>query len=277
MSDTTLAAQADPGTLAPVLFEQRDGIARITLNRPKRLNSLNPATTSALLAALQRAGADPQVHVVLLTGSGRGFCAGADLSEWDPRQRPDLGDIVSQHYNPLIEALQALPVPVVAAVNGPAAGAGANLALACDIVVAARSAHFLQAFTKIGLLPDAGGTWWLPRLLGPARALGLALLAEPLPAEQAAQWGLIWRCVEDADLATVAEALATRLAQLPAGALRSTREAIRGADRRSLTEQLALEARMQRELGFSPDFAEGVAAFMHKRAPRFAGAPDVGR
>ena len=207
-------------------------------------------------------------------GAGRGFCAGQDLG--DRAVAPgsaavDLGESIDKYYKPLVLALHNLPMPVIAAVNGVAAGAGANIALACDLVIAARSASFVQAFSKIGLLPDSGGTWTLPRLVGNARALGLTLLGNKLPAEQAAAWGMIWQCVEDAELASTVDALAHQLAEAPTRGLASTKAAIRDSWQRSLTEQLDVERDAQRELGRSEDYAEGVAAFTAKRTPNFTG------
>lgn len=258
-----------------ILFELSDGIARITLNRPERLNSFNAEMHEQLLEALGRV-ADPQsgARVLVLTGAGRGFCAGQDLS--DRAVAPggaatDLGESIERRYKPLVLELRALPLPVIAAVNGVAAGAGANVALACDLVIAARSASFMQAFAKLGLVPDSGGTWVLPRLIGTARALGLALLAEKLTAEQAAQWGLIWRCVEDGELASTVDALARQLAAAPTRGLARTKQAIYESWGRTLEQQLDIERDYQRELGFSADYAEGVAAFMEKRAPRYTG------
>jgi 2-(1,2-epoxy-1,2-dihydrophenyl)acetyl-CoA isomerase len=213
-------------------------------------------------------------RVLVLTGAGRGFCAGQDLG--DRAVAPgssgiDLGESIDKYYKPLVLALHNLAVPVIAAVNGVAAGAGANIALACDLVIAARSASFVQAFSKLGLLPDSGGTWILPRLVGSARALGLTLLGNKLPAEQAAAWGMIWQCVPDAELGTVVDTLAGALAVAPTRGLAWTKAAIRGSWQHSLDEQLDIERDAQRELGRSGDYAEGVAAFVEKRTPRFTG------
>lgn len=256
-----------------ILFSVTDGIARLTFNRPDKLNSFTSAMHGEVRDALGRVRADG-VRVLVLTGAGRGFCAGQDLS--DRAVAPggkgaDLGESIERNYTPLILSLRALPVPVIAAVNGVAAGAGANIALACDLVIAARSASFVQAFCKLGLVPDSGGTWSLPRLLGNARAMGLALLGDKLPAQQAADWGLIWRCVEDAELAAAVDALAAQLAAAPTLGLARTKQAIYGGWERTLAEQLDVERDMQRELGWSQDYAEGVAAFIEKRAPRFLG------
>jgi 2-(1,2-epoxy-1,2-dihydrophenyl)acetyl-CoA isomerase len=256
-----------------ILFETADGIARLTLNRPERLNSFNTemhAEVRAALASLK----DQPARVLVITGAGRGFCAGQDLSERAVAPGgapPDLAASIEQNYKPLVLALRSLALPVIAAVNGVAAGAGANIALACDLVIAARSASFVQAFSKLGLVPDSGGTWFLPRLIGTARAMGLALLGEKLSAEQAAAWGLIWRCVEDDELAQVVDGLARQLAAAPTRGLARTRQAICESWSRTLAQQLDVERDYQGELGHSADYAEGVAAFAEKRTPRFAG------
>jgi 2-(1,2-epoxy-1,2-dihydrophenyl)acetyl-CoA isomerase len=257
-----------------ILFDLTDGIARLTLNRPDRLNSFNVEMHGEVRDALQRVRDDASCRVLVLTGAGRGFCAGQDLG--DRAVSPaggatDLGESIELRYKPLVLALRSLPKPVIAAVNGVAAGAGANIALACDLVIAARSASFIQSFSKLGLVPDSGGTWSLPRLVGHARAIGLAFLGDKLSAEQAAQWGLIWRCVEDAELASVVDQLARQLATAPTRGLARTKEAIYSAGQRTLEQQLDVERDFQRELGFSTDYAEGVAAFIEKRAPKFTG------
>jgi len=257
-----------------ILFEARDGVARITLNRPDRLNSFTAAMHGALREALERVKGDPATRVVLLTGAGRGFCAGQDLADRAvaPGAAPvDLGESIERNYRPLVLALRALPLPVVCAVNGVAAGAGANIALACDIVVATKSASFVQAFCKIGLIPDSGGTYFLPRLAGTARAMGLAMLGDRLTAEQAAQWGLIWRCVEDGEFTAVVEALVAQLAQAPTRGLGAIKRALHAAERNLLEAQLDVERDFQRELGNSDDYREGVAAFLAKRPPHFTG------
>lgn len=251
------------------------GIARLTLNRPDKLNSFNDTMHAELRTALERIDADPGVRVLVLSGAGRAFCAGQDVA--DPAMRahdgqpPDLGELVERNYKPLVLRLENLRVPTLAAVNGVAAGAGASLALACDLVVATRSASFLQAFSRLGLMPDTGGTWFLPQRVGMARAMGLALLAERLPAEQAAAWGLIWQCLDDADFANGIDALAERLAAMPTRALVRTRQAMHAAAGHSLAQQLTLEGGIMRELGQSRDFAEGVQAFLEKRPPLFRG------
>jgi 2-(1,2-epoxy-1,2-dihydrophenyl)acetyl-CoA isomerase len=257
-----------------ILFEVSDGIARLTLNRPDRLNSFNTAMHAEVqdvLAAIRR---EATARVLVLTGAGRGFCAGQDLGDRlvaPGGAAPDLGPSIENGYKPLILALRRLPLPVIAAVNGVAAGAGANIALACDLVIAARSAAFIQAFAKIGLVPDSGGTWLLPRLVGHARAMGLALLGEKLPAETAADWGLIWRCVDDEELAAEVDTLARRLAAAPTRGLARTKQAMLEGWSHTLEQQLDLERDYQQELGHSADYAEGVAAFMEKRAARFCG------
>ena len=256
-----------------IRFEITEGVARLTLNRPERLNSFNTkmhVEVRGALASLREAAA----RVLVITGAGRGFCAGQDLGDRavaPGAAPPDLAESIEKNYKPLVLALRDLPMPVIAAVNGVAAGAGANIALACDLVIAARSASFVQAFSKLGLVPDSGGTWFLPRLVGPARALGLALLGEKLSAEQAAAWGLIWRCVEDAELAGVVDGLARQLAAAPTRALARTKQAIYEGLTRTLPQQLNVERDYQGELGHSADYAEGLAAFTEKRTPRFTG------
>lgn len=256
-----------------VIVDRRPRYHVITLNRPARLNAFNEDMHRALRAALDAAAADRACRALLLTGAGRAFCAGQDLSERAPGSGPprDLGQSLEAFYNPLVRQLRALPFPLVAAVNGTAAGAGASIALHCDIVLAAHSARFIQAFAKIGLVPDSGGTWLLPRLVGAARARGLALLGEPLPAKTAAEWGLIWKAVEDDRLIAEAEAICERLAEGPTVGLGLIKRALDAAERNDLPTQLDLERDLQREAGFSPDYAEGVRAFLDKRAPVFTG------
>ncbi len=259
---------------ATVLHESRDGYAVLTLNRPDRLNAFNEAQHLALRAALNECAGDDACRAVVLTGAGRGFCAGQDLSDRDPTlvgESPDLGRTLETFYNPLVLQLRNLEKPVVCAVNGVAAGAGANVAFACDIVLAARSAKFIQAFSKIALIPDAGGTWWLTRHLGEARAKALAMTAHPLSAEDAANWGLIWRAVDDEKLMDEAFALAEGFAKGPTHAYALTKKAIHAASGNTLEEQLQVERTLQREAGQSNDYKEGVAAFLAKRPAVFKG------
>jgi 2-(1,2-epoxy-1,2-dihydrophenyl)acetyl-CoA isomerase len=257
----------------PVLSERRDGYRLVTLNRPERLNAFNEAMHERLMAVLLEAEADDTCRALLLTGAGRGFCAGQDLSDRvvQPGLTPELNNTIERFYNPLVRKLRDLPMPVICAVNGVAAGAGANIALACDVVVAARSAKFIQAFAKIGLVPDSGGTWLLPRLIGRARARGLALLAEPLAAEEAEAWGLIWKVIDDESLIIEATKLAAHLATQPTFGLALTRRALDAAEMNSLDEQLDLERDLQNQAGRTPDYAEGVRAFFEKRPPSFTG------
>jgi 2-(1,2-epoxy-1,2-dihydrophenyl)acetyl-CoA isomerase len=253
-----------------ILFDQADGIARITLNRPDRLNSFTRAMHAELQAAMDEA---QDARVVILTGAGRGFCAGQDLNDRAvaPGEAVDLGETVEESWNPLVRRLAAMPQPVIARVNGVAAGAGANIALACDIVVAAKSAKFIQSFSALGLIPDSGGSWHLPRLVGQARALGLALTGEPLPAEKAADWGLIWKAVEDEALDAEVDGIAAKLASLPPLGLAAIKAIIRSTGTRTLDQELDLQRDEMRRLGFTEDYREGVAAFLEKRPASFTG------
>ena len=261
-------------TYQSILFSIDRGAARLTLNRPDRLNSFTDAMHAEVRDALATVRADASVRVLLLTGAGRGFCAGQDLADRAvaPGAEPvDIGASIERNYKPLVLSLRALPMPVVCAVNGVAAGAGANIALACDIVIAAKSASFIQAFARIGLLPDAGGTYFLPRLVGSARAMGLALLGEKLSAEQAAAWGLIWKCVDDGDLTSTVDAMLQHFAGAPTRGLAATKRALQQAAGNTLEAQLDIERDLQRELGRSDDYREGVAAFAAKRPAQFTG------
>ena len=246
-------------------------VARITLNRPDRLNSFNLQMHEELKDALGSLG---DSRVLILTGAGRGFCAGQDLNDravTSDGHPVDLGVTVETCWNPLILTLTSLPQPVIARVNGVAAGAGANIALACDMVVAARSAKFIQSFSAIGLIPDSGGTWALPRLVGQARGMGLALTGEPLSAEKAEEWGMIWKCVDDEQLDAEVDAIATKLASLPPLGLAAIKEMIRSSWQHSLPEELVRQRDAMRRLGYSEDYREGVAAFLAKRPARFTG------
>ena len=251
-------------------FKADGAIARITLNRPDRLNSFTAHMHEELRDALANLG---DARVVILTGAGRGFCAGQDLNDRAvaPGEAVDLGTTVEGCWNPLVRRLAALPQPVIARVNGVAAGAGASLAMACDLVIAAKSAKFIQSFAAIGLVPDTGGSWHLTRHLGQARAMGLALTGEPLSAEHAADWGLIWKCVEDSELGATVDALAEKLAAMPPLGLAAIKKMIRSSWDRSLDEELDLQRDEMRRLGFTEDYREGVAAFLEKRNPTFKG------
>src|SRR5476649_2563324 len=257
----------------PILTEQRAGYRVITFNRPDRLNAFNEAMHDTLRAALAEAQADESCRALLITGSGRGFCTGQDLSDRlaKPGENIVLGGTLEAHYNPLVRKLRALPFPVVAAVNGVAAGAGCSIALACDIVLAARSASFVQAFARVGLVPDSGGSWFLPRLIGDARARGLALLAEPLSAQKAEDWGLIWKCVDDASLMAEAQRLCEHFASAPTQGLVRIKRALSASPDNTLDAQLDLERDLQYEAHRTPDYAEGVRACMEKRKPNFTG------
>ena len=257
-----------------IKFTLNDGIAVLTLNRPDKLNSFTQAMHLEVRSALVAVKTSPTARVLLLTGAGRGFCAGQDLSDRavEPgAEGVDLGESVETWYAPLVLALKALPMPVICAVNGVAAGAGANLALACDIVLAGKSASFVEVFCKLGLIPDTGGTWHLPRLVGHARAMGMALLGEKITAEKAEQWGLIWKCVPDEALMDQAMAMAVHFSTAPTKGLAYTKQAILASYGNTLPEQLKLEGLMMRELGYTADYKEGVAAFMGKRPPKFKG------
>ena len=257
-----------------IRFTVSGGVAVLTLHRPERLNSFTGAMHLEVRDALARVAADASARALVLTGAGRGFCAGQDLNDravTPDGVRPDLGDSIERYYKPLVLALRNLEKPVIAAVNGVAAGAGANIALACDVVLAARSAAFIQSFSKLGLVPDAGGTYWLPKLLGPARALGLAWFGDRISADQAEHWGLIWKCVADEELMPLALELAGRLASGSTQGFLRTRQAMRMAEHNTIEQQLDVERDFQRELGAGADYLEGVTAFLQKRAPRFGG------
>lgn len=261
--------------MSSIRSENRGAWRKVVLNRPDRLNAFNDEMHRALTTALEEAADDAGCRAVLLTGEGRAFCAGQDLNDRQPdaAEPADLGRTVDQFYNPLVRRLRSLPKPVICAVNGVAAGAGANIALACDIVLAGQSARFVQVFAKIGLVPDSGGTFFLPRLIGEARARAIAMTAEPVPAEVAAAWGMIWKVVDDDALQQEAEALAQHLATQPTQGLALTKRAFAASAANTLDEQLDLERDLQREAGRTPDYAEGVRAFMEKRPPRFTGQP----
>lgn len=263
-----------------ILFGVTEGVARLTLNRPDKLNSFTVAMHLEVREAMERVKADATVRVLVLTGAGRGFCAGQDLADGaaapggscsNGGSGDGLGELIGQYYAPLVLALRSLPLPVICAVNGVAAGAGANLALAADIVIAARSASFIEPFCRLGLLPDTGGTYFLPRLIGTARAMGLAMLGDKLSAEKAEQWGLIWKCVDDAALVAEVDRLALHFATAATRGLARTKQAMYASPDNSLEQQLKLEGDFIRELGNTRDYGEGVAAFTEKRVPHFAG------
>jgi 2-(1,2-epoxy-1,2-dihydrophenyl)acetyl-CoA isomerase len=257
-----------------ILFDIADSIATVTLNRPDKLNSFTEEMHCELRDAMQRVRGEASLRVLVLTGAGRGFCAGQDLSERvmsGDAADLDVSSTLERNYNPLVLGLRDLPIPVVCAVNGVAAGAGCNLALAADIVIAARSARFMEVFSRIGLIPDAGGTYVLPRLVGQARALGMALLAEPVSAEQAEAWGLIWKCVDDQALNSETKTLVAQLAAGPTKAYALIKKALYASSQNNAERQLALEAELQRQAGRTADFKEGVQAFLDKRPARFSG------
>ena len=265
-------------TFETITLDIRQGVARLALNRPDKMNSFNGTMHDELRAALQQVQDDASVRVLVLTGHGRGFCAGQDLADAEVRfvpgegTPPDLGDVVERRYKPLVMQLASLRVPTIAAVNGIAAGAGASLALVCDMVVATESAAFMLPFAKIGLIPDTACSWIVPQRLGFARAMGLAMTGEKLPAAKAAEWGLIWEAVPNDDFAARIDALAAQLATMPTKALVRTRQAMLTASSHTLEQHLTLEGMLMREMGRSDDYVEGVSAFLEKRAPRFTGA-----
>ena len=256
-----------------ILVERRDGYRVVTLNRPERRNAFNEAMLLALRQAIDEAEGDVNCRALMITGAGRGFCAGQDLNDRlaKPGETVVLGAAQEAYYNPLVRKLRSVPFPVVAAVNGVAAGAGCNIALACDIVIAGMKATFIQSFARVGLIPDSGGTWFLPRLVGDARARGLALLAEPLPAEKAEQWGLIWKCVDDASLVAEAQKLCEQFAAAPTQGLALIKRALDASAGNTLDAQLDLERDLQGIARAMPDYIEGVRAFMEKRKPNFTG------
>ena len=263
-------------TYSLIQFDVRDGVARLTLNRPDKMNSFNAEMHAEIRHALDGIQTNPTVRVLVLTGAGRGFCAGQDLADAEVRftpgdTPPDLGDVVERHYKPLVMRLSQLRVPTIAAVNGIAAGAGASMALACDMVLATQSAAFVLPFANIGLIPDTGCSWHLPQRIGQARAMGLALTGKKLSAQQAAEWGMIWEAVEDAAFASTVDTLAAKLATMPTKALVRTRQAMQTAHSHTFDAHLSFEGMLMRELGKSADYVEGVSAFLEKRAPKFTG------
>ncbi|MDC4282600.1 2-(1,2-epoxy-1,2-dihydrophenyl)acetyl-CoA isomerase PaaG [Acinetobacter baumannii] len=257
-----------------IIAEEKNGVGYLTFNRPKALNSFNVDMHREVAEVLNQWTKNPNVRCVVISGEGRGFCAGQDLGDRvvDPNaEAPDLGYSIETYYNPLIKTIVNMPKPVICAVNGVAAGAGANIALACDLVIAAKSANFVQAFCRLGLVPDSAGTWFLPRAVGHARAMGLALLGDKLPAETAKEWGMIWEVVEDAELKTKVTELAERLAKQPTFGLSLIKKAIHQSSNNTFDEQMLLERDLQRIAGRSEDYREGVQAFMNKREPNFKG------
>lgn len=257
-----------------IIAEEKNGVGYLTFNRPKALNSFNVDMHREVAEVLNQWTKNPDVRCVVISGEGRGFCAGQDLGDRvvDPNaEAPDLGYSIETYYNPLIKTIVNMPKPVICAVNGVAAGAGANIALACDLVIAAKSANFVQAFCRLGLVPDSAGTWFLPRAVGHARAMGLNLLGDKLPAETAKEWGMIWDVVEDADLKTKVTELAERLAKQPTFGLSLIKKAIHQSSNNTFDEQMVLERDLQRIAGRSEDYREGVQAFMNKREPNFKG------
>ncbi|MDV7503581.1 2-(1,2-epoxy-1,2-dihydrophenyl)acetyl-CoA isomerase PaaG [Acinetobacter baumannii] len=257
-----------------IIAEEKNGVGYLTFNRPKALNSFNVDMHREVAEVLNQWTKNSDVRCVVISGEGRGFCAGQDLGDRvvDPNaEAPDLGYSIETYYNPLIKTIVNMPKPVICAVNGVAAGAGANIALACDLVIAAKSANFVQAFCRLGLVPDSAGTWFLPRAVGHARAMGLALLGDKLPAETAKEWGMIWDVVEDAELKTKVTELAERLAKQPTFGLSLIKKAIHQSSNNTFDEQVLLERDLQRIAGRSEDYREGVQAFMNKREPNFKG------
>ncbi len=257
-----------------ILFDVTDGVAKLVLNRPDKLNSFTGQMHKEIRSCMKTIENDNNIRCLLITGSGRGFCAGQDLNDRDVSagsEAPDLGESLEKNYNPLLRRIKALEKPVICAVNGVAAGAGANIALACDIVLAARSASFIQSFSKIGLVPDSGGTWSLPRTVGHARAMALSLLAEKVPAEQAEEWGMIWKCIDDEELLREAEKMATFLATQPTKGLGYIKRAIHASSNNTFDQQLDLERDLQRIAGRTQDYRTGVNAFINKQKPEFVG------